>query len=103
MAGLESKVLDTNVDIKKLLHACHISVKNSVDYFDVLFCKINELREDQLYFFELMEKEHMAKGKGKKDVKDDGKGHVARGLAKWKKPFEVEKKELLDMIGLHRS
>lgn len=50
-----------------------------------------------------MEKEHSAKGKGKKGMKDDGKGPIARGSADWKKSFEANKKELLDMIEMHRS
>lgn len=45
-----------------------------------------------------MEKEKMAKGKGKKNMKDDDKLLVGRGSAEWKKAFDAEKKELLDMV-----
>lgn len=45
----------------------------------------------------------MAKGKGKKSLKDDEKVLVGRGSMKWKKAFDVEKKELLDMVEIHKS
>lgn len=64
LAGLEAKILDTNVDINKLLHACHISMKNSSESWEVLFRESSELREDQLYFSKFMDKEHSAKVKG---------------------------------------
>lgn len=54
-----------------------------------------------MYFFALMEKEYSAKGKGKNGEKDDGKIPTIKGSTKWKKSFEVEKKELLDMIEMH--
>lgn len=102
LVALEAKVLGINTDIKKLMQVCHISIKNSADSLEVLFRKISELREDQVYFFELMEKEHVAKGKGKKDAKDDEKGPTGRGLANWKKNFDAEK-ELLDMVERHKN
>lgn len=95
LASLEAKILDTNADIKNLLHACHISVKNSADSLEALFHKISELREDQLYFSKLMEKDHSAKGKGKKGAKYYGKGPVVRGSIDWKKSFEAKKKEFV--------
>lgn len=96
-------MLNTNMDIKKFLHACHISVKNSVDSLEVQFHKISELREEQLYFLEFLEKDQGKKGKGKKFGKEYGKGPSLRGMGNSRKTFEDEKKELLDMIGLHRN
>lgn len=78
-------------------------VKNSAYFLEVLFRKISELREDQVYFSKLMEKEHVAKGKGKKTAKDDDKGPICRGSTNWKKNFDVEKKELLDMVERHKN
>lgn len=103
LVDLKDKILNTNADIKNLLYVSHISMKNSVNSLEFMVKNISELREDQVYFFELMEKEHSSRGKDKRGVKDDGKGPVVRGSTKWKKSFEDKKKELLNVIEVHRS
>lgn len=67
-------------------------MKNSADSLEVFFRKISELREDQVYFSELMEKEHSVKGKGIKGAKDDDKGPTVRGSTDWKSPLILRRR-----------
>lgn len=89
--ALEAKVAGLNGDIKKLLQVSHTSVKNSAEALEILFKKIGQLREDQVFFLDIMEKEKMAKGKGKKATKDDDKVPVVEGQLNGRKLLMLRK------------
>lgn len=103
LKALEAKVTSLNNNIKNLLQVSHVSVKNNVEALETLFKKISQLREEQVYFSELMDIDDVAKGKGKKSLKADDKVLVQRGSGEWKKVFDTEKKALLDMVEKHKS
>lgn len=67
----------------------------------VLFGKISQLREDQMYFMDMLENDHTSKGKGKKTAKYEAKGPCTCTRGNLRNSFKEDKKELMDMVNLH--